>query len=907
MVRASIRSILLATAAVALLGGCSADSGRAQACVPGKTEECLCGPGQPGVQTCLPGGSGFDECRCGAGDAPGADSGPAGQGKDTGGATIPDRGTKDVSGLKDPGVSVDIGEDDIEDVPNDDDSGTVGDAGENDVAEPEVDAPGPPDTNDVGDAGPEPSPCDGIGCSGHGHCIDGGGAAVCVCDPGYYHGASLQECVDPCEGITCSGRGTCTAQENGIPICECQQGFRPVGAECVVDETDCLRVRMLESRVFPEEGSAVAMFFTVDTCTGLPVTDLTQDDFEILEDGSPVSTFESAQTLLPRTGVEPYVALLLDTSGSVQASGALPQLVESAKLLTDKLTSQPALRVRVALLLFDGSEEIAEWQTFTSDGALLAARLDALETYTPADPSTNLNGAVVQALEHLDTVQAVRRAAMRGGVFTSGTLVLFTDGTDQAGRVPAATACTGVNTSSNSVLAVGMGGEIDTEELARLGRDGVVTAGSQEDLATAFLDLATKVQGQVQRLYLLGYCSPKRAGPHNVTVRVQNVSTYEFSNCELDSAACGCTTACANDAECADHTHEDCRSMCVDGRCLQWCDVSIGASFDARGFNAGCGVETFTSACEGQECGGLGCGGCDYGTACDPTALGCCASDQDCVRLRGEAPVCMGWICSMPQGCAQHDLPLDIRCKDGNVCSNGQCVPPCQSECGTRGDKRCGGEGVQTCGDFDDDECLEWDRGTPCRPGRWCFDGACEPLCNNECAPDGRKCEGSGYRVCGDYDSDPCLEWSMVAPCGPGEVCDEATGACESEAAECEHDSGECPVRFSELNAGVLRARCAPCHTEGAEPASAPKFVDDYVKATGQAPRSAECAGAHPYKLGPCMTIRAVETATMPPPWARASIWLGDQMEAGEYTERYTLSEEEKLLIVRWVEDGMLP
>ncbi len=63
--------------------------------------------------------------------------------------------------------------------------------------------------------------------------------------------------------------------------------------------------------------------------------------------------------------------------------------------------------------------------------------------------------------------------------------------------------------------------------------------------------------------------------------------------------------------------------------------------------------------------------------------------------------------------------------------------------------------------------------------GYTCQDGKCNapPTCTNDCSPSGaRQCSGNGYRICGYYDSDPCLEWSSVTSCPSGQTC--SNGQC---------------------------------------------------------------------------------------------------------------------------------
>lgn len=40
--------------------------------------------------------------------------------------------------------------------------------------------------------------------------------------------------VDPCHGVTCSGQGSC-AEQDGQAVCQCNEGYRPEGLDCVED------------------------------------------------------------------------------------------------------------------------------------------------------------------------------------------------------------------------------------------------------------------------------------------------------------------------------------------------------------------------------------------------------------------------------------------------------------------------------------------------------------------------------------------------------------------------------------------------------------------------------------------------------------------------------------------------
>ncbi|MCD6114864.1 hypothetical protein J7J74_01070, partial [bacterium] len=107
--------------------------------------------------------------------------------------------------------------------------------------------------------------------------------------------------------------------------------------------------------------------------------------------------------------------------------------------------------------------------------------------------------------------------------------------------------------------------------------------------------------------------------------------------------------------------------------------------------------------------------------------------------------------------------------------------PSCTDECSYIGQtqKRCSGSYIQKriCGDYDSDPCLEWSSWINYQncedQGKVCQNGKCVRGCTDECSYVGQKrcADNSSYQVCGDYDSDVCLEWSSPVSCGEGKVC----------------------------------------------------------------------------------------------------------------------------------------
>jgi hypothetical protein len=141
-----------------------------------------------------------------------------------------------------------------------------------------------------------------------------------------------------------------------------------------------------------------------------------------------------------------------------------------------------------------------------------------------------------------------------------------------------------------------------------------------------------------------------------------------------------------------------------------------------------------------------------------------------------------GWTCSSshPSICT-HDCVVDCtgkecganNCNTGscgscenahgtNNCLNGICSPSCSSGYGNCDGIRTNGCETQLGTASNCASC-----GNACSSGT-CSNGVCISTCTNDCTANQRECSGSGYRTCGSYDSDSCLDWSSVTACSNG-------------------------------------------------------------------------------------------------------------------------------------------
>ncbi len=284
-----------------------------------------------------------------------------------------------------------------------------------------------------------------------------------------------------------------------------------------------LRLSLIDASA--QRPSNVAVYFTVDTSGGDPVAGLEATSFRIYEDGHLVSIHESKQTILnPEVAAAHYTLLLVDMSGSVTESGDVPTIVAAAASFGDKVGKYQT----VGVYAFDGRREIVPIAGFTGSSRALRGSVDRLRTFRSRDPSTNLNGAVVQALGILDRRLARSRVPLR-----FGTLVVFTDGSDRAARVKKETLHNILDNSAHDVFVIGVGAEIDESELRAIGRSGAIMTKKRDEIASAFAQAADRIEAFSQRYYLLGYCSPARAGKHVVRIEAsaggkRGSLTYEF-------------------------------------------------------------------------------------------------------------------------------------------------------------------------------------------------------------------------------------------------------------------------------------------------------------------------------------------------------------------------------------------
>lgn len=258
--------------------------------------------------------------------------------------------------------------------------------------------------------------------------------------------------------------------------------------------------------------SNVTVFFTVAGPGGRAVRDLLAEDFTLYEDGQEISRARSGQTLVaPAEAAARATLLVVDMSSSARASDQQHAIT----LAVRDFVSQVAAHQRIGVVAFDGGRSVYELLPFSREGA--AARVvQQLQAFELRDPATNFNGAVLQALTQLDQSLRESSAPLR-----FGTLVVFTDGTDRANRVPYQQVLDAIEASPDRIFTLGLGRDVDDTALARIGKTAYLRVEDSATLSAAFRAIAGRIADASAHPYLLSYCSPARTGHHTLSIEAR--------------------------------------------------------------------------------------------------------------------------------------------------------------------------------------------------------------------------------------------------------------------------------------------------------------------------------------------------------------------------------------------------
>lgn len=272
----------------------------------------------------------------------------------------------------------------------------------------------------------------------------------------------------------------------------------------------------------------VSIFFKVSDTNGNPVPGLEANQFTIYEQGrnddcfNTISTSESFARISPNSQIFTNNTLLvLDLSNSVLESSLQELKMASASFVENVMPATSQESFQMAIYWFDGEDELHLLNELTPSKEELIASINGITDSISSDPSTDLYGAVIKST---DIATDLVNQTTSGDKIGAASVVIFTDGTDQASRYSEEAALKKVNDANANIsfFSIGLGSEIDTQVLMDIGKTSSVFASNKEDLEDTFNEISEKVSERANSFYLFEYCSPKRdgSGENNLAIEV---------------------------------------------------------------------------------------------------------------------------------------------------------------------------------------------------------------------------------------------------------------------------------------------------------------------------------------------------------------------------------------------------
>lgn len=537
------------------------------------------------------------------------------------------------------------------------------------------------------------------------------------------------------------------------------------GCHCDPEVDECIRLTEIQTDTVSPAG--VRTVFQANDCNGDPIPDLTDQQVTVLLDGQKLQSEGGVGAVLTQqVAFDMYSMLLLDMSDSIVASGNLGQMINSSRTLVSTLITQGH---KVAIYQFAGPAYFGEVADFTTDEDVLNAALDTMAA-SPGLGTTDLYGSIVKALEILDST-------LPHDVLGTTTMVMFTDGTDEAMASSQAAAQTAVDNTDSNVFTVGLGGDVNKEELQSFGKDGFQWAENSDKLTEAFAEVTKKIEDIANSYYLIGVCSPrvgdwremeievKRGGERGSLTVYYNAEGFDIVGCDPQLVAFPC-----QEKEC-DYVESF------------FCGECTGTTF--------CNEQQLCEeACAEAECGlshGVDCGDCsdlgdDYVCEDFQCIQPCVEEDADCGFVlgidcgdcsdEGETWTCDDHTCVDACATIECGINLAIDCGDCSgygetfACDSGTCVDACAGhECGTWMDIDCGDCSVLYGPTYGCDET-----GT-------CVDACADVDCGMVDDIDCGDCSDLGWQY-GCDDTGTCVEACVDAECGT--IWDVDCGDCET-------------------------------------------------------------------------------------------------------------------------------
>jgi uncharacterized protein YegL len=272
----------------------------------------------------------------------------------------------------------------------------------------------------------------------------------------------------------------------------------------------------------------VSILFKVSDIQGNPVAGLQADQFTVYEQGrnddcfNTISASESFARISSNSQVfTTNTLLVLDLSNSVLSSSLDELKTASISFINNVMPAETDESFKMSIHWFDGEDELHLLNDLSSEKSELIEAIEEITVNISNDPSTDLYGAVIKSS---DLATDLLESSTQNEKIGAASVVVFTDGTDQASRYSKESAQQKVDEAAANIsfFTIGLGSEIDEQVLTNFGKTFSVFAADKDELEATFNDISVRVRESANSFYLFEYCSPKRdgSGENNLAIQV---------------------------------------------------------------------------------------------------------------------------------------------------------------------------------------------------------------------------------------------------------------------------------------------------------------------------------------------------------------------------------------------------
>lgn len=267
-----------------------------------------------------------------------------------------------------------------------------------------------------------------------------------------------------------------------------------IAAPAALADGPGLVVQRTDATQFP----TVRVSVSVANSSGVPITGLDAQAFQLQEDGRPVEDLTVEPIVESQEPIA--IALVIDTSGSMADDSKLENARTAATSFIDALG--PADRATVVSF----ADQVTVAQDYSKDKPALKAAIAGLNP----GGNTLLYDAVAQTA-HRQAAQPERRKA----------LILLTDGEDTKSAASLEAGIAAATSAASPAYAIGLGSDVNKDVLDRLASASggqSMFVGDPRQLRATFLSISD----QLRRQYVLRYLSKLVADtkPHGLAVQV---------------------------------------------------------------------------------------------------------------------------------------------------------------------------------------------------------------------------------------------------------------------------------------------------------------------------------------------------------------------------------------------------